>query len=163
MKIAVVGSGIAGNMVAWKLSREHEVTVFEADSRPGGHTHTVDVELAGERYAVDTGFIVFNDWTYPNFIAMLDELDVPWQDSDMSFSVKHERTGLEYNGTSLNTLFAQRSNLFRPSFHRMIRDILRFHKEAPALLDDDAADLSLADYFARNDYSQEFQDRSEMS
>ncbi len=158
MKIAVVGSGIAGNMVAWKLSREHEVTVFEADSRPGGHTHTVDVELAGERYAVDTGFIVFNDWTYPNFIAMLDELDVPWQDSDMSFSVKHERTGLEYNGTSLNTLFAQRSNLFRPSFHRMIRDILRFHKEAPALLDDDAADLSLADYFARNDYSQEFQD-----
>ena len=88
MKIAVVGSGIAGNIAAWKLSREHEVTVFEADSRPGGHTHTVDVELAGERYAVDTGFIVFNDWTYPNFIAMLDELDVPWQDSDMSFSVK---------------------------------------------------------------------------
>ena len=157
MKIAVVGSGIAGNIAAWKLSREHEVTVFEADSRPGGHTHTVDVELAGERYAVDTGFIVFNDWTYPNFIAMLDELDVPWQDSDMSFSVKHERTGLEYNGTSLNTLFAQRSNLFRPSFHRMIRDILRFHKEAPALLSDDAEDISLADYFVRNNYSQEFQ------
>jgi len=99
MKIAVVGAGIAGLYAAWQLAREHEVTVFEADTRPGGHAHTVDVRHGGRWWTIDTGFIVFNHWTYPNFIAMLRELGVPWQPSSMSFSLRCERTGLEYNGT----------------------------------------------------------------
>jgi predicted NAD/FAD-binding protein len=156
MKIAVVGTGIAGNVAAWKLARSHDVTVFEADRRIGGHTNTVEVSLGDRSWAVDTGFIVFNDWTYPNFIAILEELGVAWQDSDMSFSVKHARTGLEYNGTSLNALFAQRSNLFRPSFWGMIRDILRFHREAPALLEDDAPDIRLGDWLDREGYGRAF-------
>jgi len=159
VKIAVVGTGIAGNIAAWKLAPDHDITVFEADSRIGGHTNTVDVEFAGRHYAIDTGFIVFNDWTYPNFIEMLETLGVAWQDSDMSFSVKHERTGLEYNGTSLNALFAQRSNLLRPSFLGMIRDILRFHREAPALLEDDAPDAgTLGEFLTRGGYGRAFQE-----
>ena len=114
MKIAIVGSGIAGNVVAHRLHRGHEITVFEANGHIGGHTHTHTVEVCGERHEIDTGFIVFNDWTYPNFIALLDELGVESQPSAMSFSVRNEKTGLEYNGTTLNTLFAQRRNLFRP-------------------------------------------------
>jgi predicted NAD/FAD-binding protein len=156
MKIAVIGTGIAGNIAAWKLARDHDVTVFEAASRIGGHTNTLDVELDGQVYAVDTGFIVFNGRTYPNFIAMLDELGVAWQDSDMSFSVRHHRTGLEYNGSNLNGLFAQRSNLFRPRFHGMIRDILRFNREAPKLLEPGAADPTLSAYFDQENYSQAF-------
>jgi predicted NAD/FAD-binding protein len=158
MKIAVVGTGIAGNVAAWKLAREHEVTVFEADTRIGGHTHTVEVDLEGRSYAVDTGFIVFNDWTYPNFMAMLDELGVGWQDSDMSFSVRHHRTGLEYKGSTLNSLFAQRRNLLRPSFYRMIRDILRFNREAPALLKPNAPDLSLEAFLRARKFGREFVD-----
>src|SRR5271165_5671209 len=111
MRIAVIGSGISGLVAAYRLSPEHEVTVYESAASIGGHTHTVDVEHAGEHYAVDTGFIVYNDWTYPRFVELLRELDVPWQSSDMSFSVRCEKTGLEYNGTRLNTLFAQRRNL----------------------------------------------------
>src|SRR6056300_1731184 len=111
MKIAVIGSGIAGNVAAYHLAREHDVTVFEADNRIGGHTNTVELEYSGRKYAIDTGFIVFNERTYPNFIKLLDELDVAWQDSDMGFSVQHEKTGLEYSGSTLNSLFAQRSNL----------------------------------------------------
>ena len=160
MKVAVIGTGIAGNYAAWKLSQAHDVTVFEADDRIGGHTNTVDVALGNRSWAVDTGFIVFNDWTYPNFIEMLDALGVSWQDSNMSFSVKHERTGLEYNGTSLNALFAQRSNLFRPSFWGMIRDILRFHEQAPALLDSDTPgdlkDMPLGDWLDREGYGEAF-------
>lgn len=156
MKIAVVGTGIAGNVAAWELSRAHEVTVFEAEGRIGGHTNTVEVSLGHRSWAVDTGFIVFNDWTYPNFIAILEALGVAWQESDMSFSVKHARSGLEYNGTSLNALFAQRSNLFRPSFLGMIRDILRFHREAPALLEDGAPDLSLGEWLDRERYGRAF-------
>src|SRR5690606_33589610 len=118
MRIAIIGSGIAGNTIAYHLQREHDITVFEAGSHIGGHTHTHDIELDGRRHAVDTGFIVFNDRTYPNFIALLDELGVAWQPSHMSFSVRCEKTGLEYNGTNLNALFAQRRNLLRPAFYR---------------------------------------------
>jgi predicted NAD/FAD-binding protein len=156
VKIAIIGTGIAGNVAAWKLARNHDITVYEADGRIGGHTHTVDVSLAGGQWAVDTGFIVFNDVTYPNFIALLRELGVDSQPSSMSFSVRNDRNGLEYNGASLNTLFAQRRNLLRPSFHRMLRDILRFNREAPALLDDSATTPSLGDYLEINGYSQEF-------
>ena len=120
MKIAIIGTGIAGNLAAYRLARKHDITVYEADRRIGGHTNTVDVLAAGQRWAIDTGFIVFNDATYPNFIALMDELGVESQPSEMSFSVRSERNGLEYNGASINALFAQRSNLVRPSFYRMI-------------------------------------------
>ncbi len=143
---------------AYRLSRDHQVTVFEAADYVGGHTNTVDVEHAGRQYAIDTGFIVFNDWTYPNFIALLDELGVAWQPSAMSFSVRCEQSDLEYNGTSINSLFAQRRNLVRPSFLRMVRDILRFNREAPALLDDATATLTLEQYLDRQGYSRYFVD-----
>lgn len=156
MKIAVIGTGIAGNVAAWHLSRAHEITVFEAGGHVGGHTHTHAVEQAGKVYNVDTGFIVFNDWTYPNFIRLLDELGVASQPSSMSFSVRDQRSGLEYNGTSLNTLFAQRRNLLRPPFWRMLRDILRFNRAAPALLDQPGDELGLGDYLAAHGYSREF-------
>ena len=159
MKIAVIGTGIAGNVVARGLHREHEIAVFEAAAHVGGHSHTHDVVQAGRRYAVDTGFIVFNDWTYPNFIALLDELGVASQPSSMSFSVRDEASGLEYNGTSLNTLFAQRSNLLRPSFLGMIRDILRFNREAPALLEEPGGELPLGEVLTRGGYGRAFIER----
>jgi predicted NAD/FAD-binding protein len=160
MKIAVVGSGISGLACAYYLSRRAEVHVFEANLMIGGHTNTLDVNTASGSYAVDTGFIVFNDRTYPRFIRLMNELNVLSQPSSMSFSVKVESTGLEYNGTSLNTLFAQRSNFFRPSFYRMIRDILRFNREAPRLLENNtvSSDLSLEDYLNENGYSRPFMD-----
>jgi uncharacterized protein len=156
MRIAVIGSGISGMVAAYRLCAEHEVTVYEAGAYIGGHTHTVDAYSQGRRYAVDTGFIVHNDWTYPNFVALLKELGVAWQDSDMSFSVRCEKSGLEYNGTSINSLFAQRLNLLRPSFLRMVHDILRFNSDAQALLAVDAADLSLGDYVRERGYSRFF-------
>jgi predicted NAD/FAD-binding protein len=156
MKIAIIGTGIAGNVVANRLAREHDITVYEADGRIGGHTHTVDVLAGGRGWAVDTGFIVYNDLTYPNFIALLDELGVESQPSDMSFSVSDRRSGLEYNGASLNALFAQRGNLLRPSFHRMLRDILRFNREAPALLQSREDALTLGEYLQAGGYSQGF-------
>jgi predicted NAD/FAD-binding protein len=156
MKIAIVGTGIAGNLAAYRLARSHDITVFEADSRIGGHTHTIAVDRPQGPVAVDTGFIVYNDVTYPNFIALLDELGVAAQPSNMSFSVRCERTGLEYNGATLNTLFAQRRNLLRPSFHRMLRDILRFNREAPALLNGPASCLTLDQFLHGNHYSREF-------
>lgn len=157
MKIAIIGSGIAGNVIAHHLHRAHEITVFESAGHIGGHTHTHAVELEGESHQIDTGFIVFNDWTYPNFIALLNELGVAYQPSAMSFSVRNEHSGLEYNGTSLNRLFAQRLNLLRPSFHRMIRDILRFNREAPRLLES-TQEMALGDYLARAHYSRQFID-----
>lgn len=157
MKIAIIGSGIAGNTLAYHLHKQHDITVFEADSHIGGHTHTHEIVHEGKRVSVDTGFIVFNDRTYPNFIRLLDELKVAWQPSNMSFSVRDENTGLEYNGTTLNSLFAQRSNLFKPSFHKMIRDILRFNKSALELLEN-GREIKLGDYLKQGNYSQQFID-----
>ncbi len=157
MQIAIVGSGIAGMVAAWTLHHAgHQVTVFEAGTYVGGHTNTLPITLDGRTYAVDTGFIVFNDWTYPNFIQLLGLLGVRSQPTTMSFSVRDVRSGLEYNGTSLNTLFAQRRNLFRPSFHRMIRDILRFGREAPTLLAGNDDGLTIGEYVERNHYSPQF-------
>jgi len=156
LKIAVIGTGIAGNYAAWRLAKEHDITVFEAKSRIGGHTNTVDVEHQGRHFPVDTGFIVYNDVTYPNFLRMLDELGVESQESTMSFSVRCERTGLEYNGANLNSLFAQRRNLLRPSFWRMLGDILRFNREAPSLLDRELSELTLNQYLLHNGYSKAF-------
>lgn len=158
MKIAIVGTGIAGNVAAYHLGREHEITVFEADTRIGGHTNTVNVTLAGQQYAVDTGFIVFNNWTYPNFIELLDELGVASQDSDMSFSLRNDDARLEYKGSTLNTLFAQRRNMLRPGFYRMIRDVLRFEKEAPSVLEPGLSKVSLGDFLTSGKYSSEFID-----
>src|ERR1700674_1154581 len=156
MRIAIIGSGIAGNVAAHHLQREHDITGFEADSHVGGHTHTHCAEQNGRHFQVDTGFIVFNDRTYPNFIHLLNELEVPSQPSNMSFSVKCARTGLEYNGTSINSLFAQRRNVLRPSFWRMVHDILRFNKEAPGLLQANAPEISLGEYLRQGCYSQGF-------
>jgi predicted NAD/FAD-binding protein len=160
MKIAIIGTGISGMVAAYLLSQrpqEHDLSVFEANDYIGGHTHTVAVACNKKTYPVDTGFIVFNDQTYPNFIQLLDRLGVASQPSPMSFSVTCEHTGLEYNGTNLNSLFAQRRNILRPSFLRMIRDILRFNREAPALLHSDSS-ISLGHYLDTNAYSQPFRD-----
>ncbi len=156
MKIAIIGTGIAGNVVARALYREHDITVFESNDYAGGHTHTHDIELQGNHYTVDSGFIVFNHRTYPNFIKLLRELGVAEQASDMTFSVKCERTGLEYNGTTLNTLFAQRKNLVSIRFYRMLLDILRFNREASAILLDNDDTLTLGDYLKQHRYSQVF-------
>jgi len=156
MKIAIIGSGIAGNVAAYHLHKDHDITLFEANDYVGGHTHTHTVEWQGRHYPIDTGFIVFNYRTYPNFIHLLNELKVPIQPTNMSFSVKCENTGLEYNGNNLNSLFAQRSNLLRPSFHRMLRDILRFNRQAPSLLQNCDDSLSLGTYLQQQAYSREF-------
>jgi predicted NAD/FAD-binding protein len=116
--IAIIGSGISGLTTAYLLAKKHKVTVFEKSEHIGGHTATVDVEVAGKYHAIDTGFIVFNNKTYPNFLALLDEIGVGKQEAEMSFSVHNTKTKLEYNGHNLNTLFAQRRNLFRPKFWR---------------------------------------------
>ena len=156
MKIAIIGAGISGNTLAWHLYQHHEITLYEAGPYIGGHTHTHQVNAFGKTYNIDTGFIVYNDWTYPNFINMLNLLEVETQSSAMSFSVRDEATGLEYNGTSLNSLFAQRINLVRPSFLMMIKDILRFNKEAPLLLSEEEQDIPLGEYLIKHRYGQSF-------
>ncbi len=158
MKIAIIGSGISGLTAAYLLNRQHDISVFEASSWVGGHTHTVDVQVDGRDYAIDTGFIVFNDWTYPNFIALLKQLDVGFQPTEMSFSVCDPVSGVEYNGNNLNSLFAQRSNLLSPAFWGMLRDILRFNREAVDDLHQQriASDLSLGNYLEQRGYGQRF-------
>lgn len=132
MRIAVVGSGISGSLVARLLHSEHDVTLFEGANYLGGHANTVSVEMDGKSAWADTGFMVFNDRTYPNFCRMLDLLNVESQASDMSFSVRCDRSNLEYQGSSLNGVFAQRSNLFKPGFYKLLADILRFNKVGTA-------------------------------
>ena len=160
MKIAIIGSGISGLTSAYVLSRQHEVHLFEAENRLGGHTHTHEIEVASGKYLVDTGFIVHNDRNYPNFLKLMQQLKVETKDSFMSFSVKVEDNGLEYNGTSINSLFCQRKNIFNPSFYRMIKDILRFNKEATSYYlthKEKAPDsMSLENYLHANHYSNEF-------
>lgn len=156
MKIAVIGSGISGLLSARLLSAEHEVHVFEASDYAGGHTNTVEFEAFGRPYAADTGFMVFNDRTYPNFVEMLRTLSVPARWSDMSFSVRCDRTGLEYQGSSLNGLFAQRRNLLRPSFYRLLLDVLRFNRRSLELLRGDDNELPLGRYLDSNRYSRQF-------
>jgi predicted NAD/FAD-binding protein len=159
MKIAIIGTGIAGNVAAYKLRQQHDITVFEAGSYVGGHTNTLDVEEGGTRLAVDTGFIVFNDRTYPNFIGLLDEIGQASQPSVMSFSVQQEGSGLEYAGSSLNSLFAQRRNILRPAFYRMIRDILRFNDATLQHVEELDESETIGAYLARNKYSKEFIDQ----
>lgn len=156
MKLAIIGSGISGLTAAYRLQQWFDVTVFEAADYIGGHTNTVDVQIDNERHAIDTGFIVFNDWTYPNFIKLLTELGVESQPTSMSFSVRDDRTDLEYNGESLNSLFAQRRNLLRPRFFRMVGDILRFNRQANRLLTECDSQMTVGEFLERFRYSREF-------
>lgn len=133
--IAIIGTGISGLTCAHLLSKKHAVTVYEANDYIGGHTATKDVIVDGKSYAIDTGFIVFNDWTYPNFIKLMEQLGVAKQATEMSFSVTHLGTNIEYNGHNINTLFAQRRNWLRPRFWRIVKDILAFNKACKALVD----------------------------
>lgn len=127
-RIAIIGAGVSGLTAAYLLSKKHQVSVFEKSANIGGHTATVDVEVEGKCYAIDTGFIVFNNKTYPNYLALLDEIGVGKQETEMSFSVHNTDTGLEYNGHNLDTLFAQRRNIFKPKFWWLVKEILRFNK-----------------------------------
>jgi len=156
MRIAVVGTGISGMVSAYLLAKDHEVAVYEASDYIGGHTHTIDVKRGERNYAVDTGFIVFNEWTYPNFIKLLQRLGIRSKPSVMSFSVRCEETGLEYSGTSLNTLFAQRRNLWRPEFYRMVIDILRFFREGKRFLKQEDDVSTMAEFVGRFGYSELF-------
>ncbi len=159
MKLAVIGAGISGLTAAWLLAGEHDVTVFEAENYAGGHTHTLDVHAGGRTWPVDTGFIVFNELNYPHFVELLDRLKVASKPSTMCFSVRCESTGLEYRPSNLDTLFAQRRNLLRPGFWRMIRDIFRFRRESVELLDGDDDALTLGEYLDRRGYSRAFVDK----
>lgn len=143
MRIAVIGGGISGMMSWYLLRQQHQVTLFEAGNYLGGHTATVDVSVNGREYAVDTGFIVFNNWTYPLFNRFIAELQVPFQHTTMSFAVTDRAADFEYNGNNLWSLFAQKRNLLRPFFWRMLRDIVRFNKIAKQAVADNSADLDL--------------------
>jgi predicted NAD/FAD-binding protein len=156
MRIAIIGSGISGLTAAYLLSDEHEVVVFEAADYIGGHTNTVDVIWGENTYAVNTGFIVFNEATYPNFIKLMKRLGVAWQPSMMSFSVKCEKTGREFSPSTLNSLFIQRRNLLRPHFYRMLLDVFRFKRDSAELLRTEDDRLTLNDYLTRKGYSRFF-------
>ena len=158
MRIAIIGAGISGLVSAFLLHGDHEVTVFEANGYIGGHTHTVDVEREGKRYAVDTGFIVFNEVTYPNFVKLLKRLGVAYQPSRMTFSCKSEPEGREYSAHNLNTIFGQRRNLLDPSFYAMVRDILRLRGEFKRLLEEAGDDRPLVSYLRSRGYSKRFLD-----
>lgn len=156
VKIGIVGSGISGMLCAYLLQREHDVVVFEANNYVGGHTHTVDIDVDGRPLSVDTGFIVFNERTYPNFCALLRELGVASQPTAMGFSVRCDRCRLEYAGNSLATLFAQRRNLVSPRHYRMLRDILRFHEQAVRVVDSLPEEMTVGEFVKREGYSKGF-------
>ncbi len=159
MRLAIIGSGIAGMTAAHLLHEGHEVHLFEADDRPGGHAHTVTVDLPEGRVAADTGFLVYNEATYPLFTQLLDRLGVATHPSDMSFSLSDERCGLEWRGTSLSTVFAQRRNVARPAFLAMLADVARFNRLARRLLvDPDSPSGSLAELLADHRWSRGFLD-----
>ena len=156
--IAIIGTGISGLTCGYYLTQKGaEVTLFESADYIGGHTHTVETDFESEQAAIDTGFIVFNDRTYPGFISLMDEIGVGYQPTEMSFSVRNDNLDLEYNGTNVNGLFAQRSNLFRPRFYRMLRDITRFNKEVRNTSVTDA-EMTIGQYLQRADYSSSFKD-----
>jgi predicted NAD/FAD-binding protein len=167
MKIAVIGAGISGLSAAWQLARHgHDVSLYEAGDYFGGHTNTVDITIDGKSFGVDTGFLVFNHRTYPNLVKLFDDIKVDTSASDMSFSCKlplSDQSGariLEWAGANLNTVFAQRRNLFNPRFLRMIKDILRFNRETTAMAQsgDGMEDIPLGDFLSQRGYSDEFRD-----
>lgn len=161
MKIAIIGSGISGMAAAYYLSAEHEITLFEAGDRLGGHTATIDVDENGRTIPVDTGFIVFNDWTYPGFIALMDKLGVESQPTRMSFSVSDEESGIEYAGTNLNTLFGRRKNLFSMKHIKMLNEIVKFNRQVETHLQEYIAsnskrEVTLGEYLNEHAYSESF-------
>ena len=149
-KIAVVGTGISGLIAAYLLSPKNEVEVFESNNYIGGHTRTITVEIDSQSYPIDTGFIVYNEWTYPNFMKVLAKNRIQSQSTNMSFSLSCEETGLEYNGTSFNGLFAQKKNLLRPSYYKMVYDIIRFNREAKNFLKESKESKISFDKFLKN-------------
>lgn len=152
MRVAIIGSGISGLYAAHQLARHCDLTIFEADSRPGGHSHTVDVAMDGQHLAMDTGFLVFNERNYPHFTALLRSLGVAYQPSDMSFSFRCADTGLEYRGDNqFDAIFAQRRNLLRPAHYRMLLDILRFNRLSDKLLAAGPG-TSLGDFLTRHGF-----------
>ena len=155
MRIAIIGTGVSGLLAARLMASRHDVRVFEANGYLGGHARMEQVEIAGRHCAVDTGFMVFNESTYPNFCQLLRLLKVPAQNTDMSFSVRCARSGLEYQGSSLNGLFAQRSNLLNPRFYGMLRDIVRFNRQAEEILAQPST-ISLGAYLKEQKYSTAF-------
>ena len=159
MRIAIVGGGISGLVAAYQLQRVAEVSLFEANDYIGGHTHTVDVKDGDRTHAVDTGFIVYNDWTYPNFIRLLEKLKVATQASDMSFALSDPRTGFAYAAPQARGLFAHKANALSPSFYRMLWDIVRFSKHGPEFLKTCEEDAPLSEFFAHGRYSRTFLDR----
>lgn len=154
MRVAIVGSGISGLLAASLLHPRREITLFEADPRLGGHANTVQVDDGRDSFQVDTGFLVFNDRTYPTLMALFDRLGVVARVSDMSFAVRDEETGLEYGGGSFNALFAQRRNLLRPSFHALLREIVRFHEEGRRYLAKDGPEEPLGAFLAERGFSE---------
>lgn len=158
MKIAIVGSGISSLTAAYLLQDLHDITVFESDDRIGGHTATKRINYMGESHAIDTGFIVYNDWTYPNFIRLMNQLGVASRPAEMSYSVTDEIAKLEYSGTNLNSLFAQRSNILSPRFWSMLRDIMRFNRESVTHLKEGKIPpyQSLREYLTENRYGKMF-------
>ena len=156
MKIAIIGSGISGLTSAYLLNRNHDITVFEANDYIGGHTHTHNIKIKNKEYAVDTGFIVYNERTYPNFIKLLDTLGVERQLSTMGFSVKSASEDYEYAGESLNSLFAKRSNIFRLGFLRMLYEMYHFGKNSDSTGLGLDASITLGTYLRSENYSNEF-------
>jgi len=156
MRIAIIGGGISGLTAAYCLHGRHDITLFEANKYIGGHTNTINVEHQGERLAIDTGFIVFNYQTYPNFTRLLNQLGVASQPTAMSFSMKCGRTGLEYRGADLNGFFAQRRNLVSPRFYRLLRDILRFNRQSLEVLESNDEEQTVGEYLARERFSKDF-------
>jgi len=156
MKIAIIGSGISGLTSAYLLNRKHDVTIFEANDYIGGHTHTHNIDIDGKNYSIDTGFIVYNERTYPNFIKLLDQLNIERQLSTMGFSVKSASQDYEYAGESLNTLFAKRSNILRIGFWRMLYAMYHFGKKADSLGRGLDVSMTLGDYLVDENYSSEF-------
>lgn len=158
MKLAIIGSGISGLTCGWLLHDRHDLTVFETERLPGGHSNTIEFPLDGVTHRIDTGFIVYNDRTYPNFMTLLRQLDIEGTPTEMSFAVRCDRTGIEYSGTNLNGVFAQRRNLLRPGFLRMVRDILRFNRQGTS--DADLVDPAetVGSYLQRHGYGRGFMD-----
>lgn len=152
MRIGIIGTGISGNLAARLLAQENDIVVFESSPVIGGHTRTLDVNVFGRTWQVDTGFMVYNDRTYGQFCRMLELLDLSGIETDMSFSVTCASTGLEYQGSSLDGLFAQRLNLVRPKFLGMIRQILRFNRESETMLAEVSGDKSLKDLLSEKGF-----------
>ncbi len=156
MKLAVIGAGISGIYSAYELARSHDVTLYEANARLGGHTDTQHVATNGGACSVDTGFIVFNQQNYPLFSRFIDELGVASQPSNMSFSVSDKNSGLEYNATSIGGLVCERRNLVRPGFYRMLSDILKFYRNSPSLLHSGDDDMTIGEFLDANGYGSDF-------